>query len=191
MLHTTQLIGDVRSPHVYLQIYNIQIYVRTYKLQTDTHCTHIHEKHPHIQHVGLVEDTHTHPALSPTNIIYLSTNPAPSPPALHSHLHQYTHTLHPLTLHPHLQRSYLHQHVGVVEEVRQHVVDGRLGHDEFLQVVGTELLSVHVDGREEDRLHLVVTQFICRLMGRDQGLFKGNNALQVISLITLPSHFTK
>ena len=33
-------------------------------------------------------------------------------------------------------------------------------HKDYLQVLWTELVSVHVNGRQEDGLHLVVSQLI-------------------------------
>lgn len=39
-----------------------------------------------------------------------------------------------------------------------------------LQVLGTELVSVHVDGRQKDGFHLVVPQLIRWQMGSNQDL---------------------
>lgn len=41
---------------------------------------------------------------------------------------------------------------------------------EYLQVLDAELMAVHVDGRKEDGLHLVVAQFVRRQVRRDQHL---------------------
>ncbi len=76
----------------------------------------------------------------------------------------------------HLEGCDAHEDVAVVEEVLQHVVDGRLGHDELLQVVRVELLAVHVDRRQEDGLHLVVPQLVRRLVRRDQRLRKSDDS---------------
>lgn len=50
------------------------------------------------------------------------------------------------------------------------VKDGCLGNDEFLQVLGVELVAVHVDSREEDALHLIMSQFVSGLVGSYQHL---------------------
>lgn len=42
--------------------------------------------------------------------------------------------------------------------------------DVYLQVLDAELMAVHVDGRQEDGLHLVVAQFVRRQVRRDQHL---------------------
>lgn len=59
---------------------------------------------------------------------------------------------------------YIHRCISVVEEVVQYIEDGGLGEDELLQVLRVEVVSVHVDGAEEDGLHLVVTQLVGRLV---------------------------
>ena len=46
-----------------------------------------------------------------------------------------------------LNGGHLDECVAVVEEFMQDVVDGGLGHDEFLQVFRAELVSVDIDGR--------------------------------------------
>ena len=60
--------------------------------------------------------------------------------------------------------------VGMSEKVVQDVEDGRLRHDQLLQVLRVEVVAVDVDGRQEDRLHLIVTQLVRRLVRRDQHL---------------------
>lgn len=103
----------------------------------------------------------------------------------------------------HLQSSHSHHLIAVVEEVWQHVEDGRFREDQFLkdqggkekarektpcsqmtlesvgtvvrfsadlQVLNAELVAVHVDGGEEDGLHLVVSELIGGEVGGDQHL---------------------
>lgn len=52
-----------------------------------------------------------------------------------------------------------------------------ISHDYFsftadLQVLNAELVSIHIDGREEDGLHLVVPKLIRGEVGGDQHLSK-------------------
>ena len=48
-----------------------------------------------------------------------------------------------------------------------------------LQVLGAEVVPVHVDGGEEDGLHLVVAMLVGRLVGRDQHLNRTTRTLSV------------
>lgn len=47
--------------------------------------------------------------------------------------------------------------------------EGRLG---YLQVLNAELVAVHVDGRQEDGLHLVVAQLVGGQVGSNENLEK-------------------
>lgn len=46
--------------------------------------------------------------------------------------------------------------------------------DVYLQVLDAELMAIHVDGRQEDGLHLVVAQFIWRQVRCDKHLKNQN-----------------
>lgn len=72
--------------------------------------------------------------------------------------------------HINLQGRVTHRPVGMVEEVVEDIEDGRLGNYKFLQVLRVELVAVHVNGRKEDALHLVVSELVGGLVGGDQHL---------------------
>ena len=74
------------------------------------------------------------------------------------------------TTHVHLQGGHTHQLVGMVEEIVKDIVDWCLWHDQLLEILGTEIVAVHIDGREEDFLYLVVAELVSRLVSSDEDL---------------------
>ena len=54
----------------------------------------------------------------------------------------------------HFQRRHPHFAVGMVEKVLEHVVDGSLRHDQFLEVLGAKLVAKLIHGADENRLDL-------------------------------------
>ena len=80
-----------------------------------------------------------------------------------------------------------HLVVGVVEEGVEHVEDGGLGEDELLQAVVADAVAVHVDGREEHGLHLVVALLVGRLLEGDEDLAGSQRHLAICDTFRLVS----
>lgn len=64
-----------------------------------------------------------------------------------------------------------HEEFGLWRSVRGRQGAGRGGWG-YLQVLNAELVAVHVDGRQEDGLHLVVSQLVGGQVGSNENLGK-------------------
>lgn len=69
-----------------------------------------------------------------------------------------------------LQRCHADGSISMRKEVVKNVEDGRLGHDKLLQVFRMEVVTVNINGRQENRLHLVVAKFVRWLVSSNQHL---------------------
>ena len=61
--------------------------------------------------------------------------------------------------------------------------------DAHLQVLWAELVSIHVDGRQKDGLHLVVPQFIRGQMGSDQNLKNTHVSINSQNVVLKPLNY--
>jgi len=68
------------------------------------------------------------------------------------------------------QSSHSDCFVDMIKEVMENVEYGSFRHDQFLEIFWMEIVSIHVNGREEDGFHLIVTKFVSGLMGGNQNL---------------------
>jgi hypothetical protein len=69
-----------------------------------------------------------------------------------------------------LKCSIAHSLVGMIKEVMKNVKNGCLRHDELLQILWVEVMTIHIYCRKEDGFHLVVTKLICWLVSCYQNL---------------------
>jgi hypothetical protein len=72
--------------------------------------------------------------------------------------------------HVDLQSCVTNCSIGVVKEVVEYVKDRRFRNYQLLEIFRMELVPVHIHGRQENTLHLVVPQLVGRLVGGDQHL---------------------
>lgn len=69
-----------------------------------------------------------------------------------------------------LKRCITHSTICMIKEIVKNIEYRGFRLDEFLQILRMEIMPIHVHSRQKYRLHLIMSQFVGWLMGRNQNL---------------------
>ncbi len=59
-----------------------------------------------------------------------------------------------------LQGGHSDSSIRMGKEIVQHVENGRFRHDKLLEILWVEIVAVDIDGRQENRFHLIMAKLV-------------------------------